>query len=79
MRRRTEYRRDGVFAVNLCTEAVNIIFQASGAGGLFRAGALQRQFREALGIVSHIAFSFDAAGANYGRVALGLASENPTL
>jgi len=61
------------------TEAVNTIFQASGAGGLFNAGALQRQFREAQAIASHIAFSFDAAGANYGRVALGLPSENPTL
>ena len=54
-------------------------FQASGAGGLFNAGALQRQFREAQAIASHIAFSFDAAGANYARVALGLPSENPTL
>ena len=30
-------------------------------------------------INSHIAFSFDAAGTNYGRVALGLPSENVTL
>ena len=79
MARRVAYRRDGAFAVNLCTEAVNILFKASGAGGLARAGAMQRQFREAHAIDSHIAFSFDAAGANYGRVALGLASENPTL
>jgi 3-hydroxy-9,10-secoandrosta-1,3,5(10)-triene-9,17-dione monooxygenase len=40
---------------------------------------LQRQFREAHAINAHIAFSFDAAGANYGRVALGLPSENATL
>ena len=79
MRRRTAYRRDGAFAVSLCTEAVDIVFKASGAAGLFRAGALQRQFREAHAIDSHIVFSFDAAGANYGRVALGLPSENPTL
>ena len=79
MTRRVTYRRDGAFAVNLCTEAVDIVFKASGAGGLARSGALQRQFREAHAIDSHIAFSFDAAGANYGRVALGLSSENPTL
>ncbi|HXT07322.1 MAG TPA: acyl-CoA dehydrogenase family protein [Roseiarcus sp.] len=79
MARRVAYRRDGAFAVNLCTEAVNILFKASGAGGLARAGAMQRQFRDAQAIDSHIAFSFDAAGANYGRVALGLPSENPTL
>ncbi len=79
MTRRVAYRRDGAFSVNLCTEAVNILFKASGGAALARAGAMQRQFREAQAIDSHIAFSFDAAGANYGRVALGLPSENPTL
>ena len=79
MARRVAYRRDGAFSVNLCTEAVNILFKASGGAALARAGAMQRQFREAQAIDSHIAFSFDAAGANYGRVALGLPSENPTL
>jgi 3-hydroxy-9,10-secoandrosta-1,3,5(10)-triene-9,17-dione monooxygenase len=58
---------------------VSLLFQASGAGGLYRAGALQRQFRDAHAVNSHIAFNFDAAGANFGRVALGLPSENPTL
>jgi 3-hydroxy-9,10-secoandrosta-1,3,5(10)-triene-9,17-dione monooxygenase len=40
---------------------------------------LQRQFRDAHAIKSHIAFSFDAAGINYGRIALDLPSENLTL
>jgi len=79
MARRVAYRRDGAFSVNLCTEAVDILFKASGAGGLTRTGIIQRQFREAHAIDAHIAFSFDAAGADYGRVALGLPSENPTL
>ena len=77
--RKTAYRRDGAFAVTLCTEAVSLLFQASGAGGLYRAGALQRQFRDAHAVNAHIAFNFDVAGSNYGRVALGLPSENPTL
>ena len=77
--RKTRYRRDGAFSVRLCTEAVDLLFTASGAGGLFSVGHLQRQFREAHAISSHIAFSFDAAGANHGRVELGLPSENPTL
>ncbi|XBO41791.1 acyl-CoA dehydrogenase family protein [Alsobacter sp. KACC 23698] len=76
---KTAYRRDGAYAVNLCTDAVSLLFQASGAGGLYRAGALQRQFRDAHAVNSHIAFNFDAAGSNFGRVALGLPSENPTL
>jgi 3-hydroxy-9,10-secoandrosta-1,3,5(10)-triene-9,17-dione monooxygenase len=76
---KTKSRRDGAYSVNLCTEAVSMLFAASGARGLFTTGALQRQFRDAHAINSHLAFNFDAAGTNYGRVALGLPSENLTL
>jgi len=76
---KTRMRRDGAYSVNLCTEAVSLLFAASGARGLYTSGALQRQFRDAHAINSHIAFNFDAAGTNYGRVALGLPSENLTL
>lgn len=79
MATKTRYRRDGAFSVNLCTEAVSLLFAASGARGLFTTGVLQRQFRDAHAINSHLAFNFDAAGINYGRVALGLPSENLTL
>jgi 3-hydroxy-9,10-secoandrosta-1,3,5(10)-triene-9,17-dione monooxygenase len=76
---KTRLRRDGAYSVNLCTEAVSLLFAASGARGLSTAGALQRQFRDAHAINSHLAFNFDAAGTNFGRVALGLPSENLTL
>ena len=76
---KTRMRRDGAFSVNMCTEAVSLLFAASGARGLFTSGVLQRQFRDAHAINSHLAFNFDAAGTNYGRVALGLPSENLTL
>ncbi len=79
MAAKTRLRRDGAFSVSLCTEAVSLLFAASGARGLFTTGALQRQFRDAHAINSHIAFNFDVAGTNYGRVALGLPSENLTL
>ncbi|MBR0730553.1 acyl-CoA dehydrogenase family protein [Bradyrhizobium japonicum] len=79
MATKTRYRRDGAFSVNLCTDAVSMLFAASGARGLFTTGVLQRQFRDAHAINSHLAFNFDAAGTNYGRVALGLPSENLTL
>ena len=79
MAAKTKMRRDGAYSVNLCTEAVSLLFAASGARGLYTSGALQRQFRDAHAINSHIAFNFDAAGTNYGRVALGLPSENLTL
>ncbi|WP_407169360.1 acyl-CoA dehydrogenase family protein [Bradyrhizobium sp. ORS 111] len=76
---KTKLRRDGAFSVNLCTDAVSLLFTASGARSLFTSGALQRQFRDAHAVNSHLAFSFDTAGTNYGRVALGLPSENLTL
>ncbi|HYW62799.1 MAG TPA: acyl-CoA dehydrogenase, partial [Bradyrhizobium sp.] len=76
---KTKSRRDGAYAVNLCTDAVSLLFAASGARGLYTSGALQRQFRDASAINSHIAFNFDAQGTNFGRVALGLPSENLTL
>ena len=79
MATKTRYRRDGAYSVNLCTEAVSLLFAASGARGLFTSGVLQRQFRDAHAINSHIAFNFDAAGTSYGRVALGLPSDNLTL
>jgi 3-hydroxy-9,10-secoandrosta-1,3,5(10)-triene-9,17-dione monooxygenase len=79
MAAKTKARRDGAFSVNLCTEAVSLLFAASGARGLYTSGALQRQFRDASAINSHIAFNFDAQGTNFGRVALGLPSENLTL
>ncbi len=79
MAAKTRSRRDGAFSVNLCTEAVSLLFAASGARGLYTSGALQRQFRDASAINSHIAFNFDAQGTNFGRVALGLPSENLTL
>jgi 3-hydroxy-9,10-secoandrosta-1,3,5(10)-triene-9,17-dione monooxygenase len=76
---KTRLRRDGAFSVNLCTEAVSLLFAASGARSLFTSGTLQRQFRDAHAVNSHLAFNFDTAGTNYGRVALGLPSENLTL
>src|SRR6202046_2864383 len=79
MAAKTKMRRDGAYSVNLCTEAVSLLFAASGARGLYMSGALQRQFRDAHAINSHIAFNFDAAGTHYGRVVLGLPSENLTL
>ena len=79
MSTKTRYRRDGAFSVNLCTEAVSLLFAASGARGLFTTGVLQRQFRDAHAINSNLAFNFDAVGTDYGRVTLGLPSENLTL
>lgn len=79
MLEKTRFRRDGAYAVKLCTEAVDMLYAATGAGGLYLANPAQRRFRDAHAIAAHLAFSSDMADAAYGRVALGLVPDNPTL
>jgi 3-hydroxy-9,10-secoandrosta-1,3,5(10)-triene-9,17-dione monooxygenase len=79
MATRTRYRRDGAYAVNLCTEAVDLLYRAAGARALFTRDHLQRQFRDAHAVAAHISFNFDVAGPAHGRVVLGLDPDNPTL
>ena len=62
--------------MTLGTESVSLLFQVI---GLCLDGALQRQFGDAHAVNAHIAFTFDVVGSSFGRVALGLPSENPTL
>lgn len=76
---KARWRRDGAYAVGLCTEAVGTLFTAAGAAAILQGNPLQRHFRDAHAIQSHIAFSFDIAGSLYGRVALGLEAGNPFL
>lgn len=79
MAEKLQYRRDGAFSVRLCTEAVDLLFTASGASGLFSRNHIQRAFRDAHAISAHIVFNCDVAGAAFGRAALGFTSDNPTL
>jgi 3-hydroxy-9,10-secoandrosta-1,3,5(10)-triene-9,17-dione monooxygenase len=73
------YRRDLAYATSLCTDAVDIVTGASGAAALYLSSPVQRRFRDAHGIAAHIAFSMDAAMSAFGRVALGIDADNPTV
>jgi 3-hydroxy-9,10-secoandrosta-1,3,5(10)-triene-9,17-dione monooxygenase len=73
------YRRDTALATALCTEAVDLLYAASGAHGLYTAGVAQRLFRDAHAVAAHIAFNMDVAAAAHGRVALGLDADNATV
>jgi 3-hydroxy-9,10-secoandrosta-1,3,5(10)-triene-9,17-dione monooxygenase len=79
METKLRYRRDTAFATELCTQAIDMLYTASGAQALFTRNALQRQFRDAHAMANHIAFNMDIATAAYGRVALGLESDNPII
>jgi 3-hydroxy-9,10-secoandrosta-1,3,5(10)-triene-9,17-dione monooxygenase len=73
------WRRDGAFAAQLCDRAMDAIFKTAGATGLYDEQPLQRAFRDFTAANQHITMMWDAQATTYGRIALGLPSDNPTL
>jgi 3-hydroxy-9,10-secoandrosta-1,3,5(10)-triene-9,17-dione monooxygenase len=76
---KAKFRRNGAYSTNLCVEAVDKIYQISGGGGIYSRNPVARAFRDIHAARAHIAFSMDVAGTTFGRVALGLGSDNPAL
>jgi 3-hydroxy-9,10-secoandrosta-1,3,5(10)-triene-9,17-dione monooxygenase len=76
---KARYRLEGAYAVDWAVRAVDIMFGLYGASGLYESGHAPRAFRDAHAVKQHFSFNTDIAGTTYGRVALGLASDNPTL
>ena len=71
---RARNKGDWGFAAKRSVQAVDTIFQASGGGGLFSTSRIQRFWRDAHAGAAHISMNWDAVGALYGRVTLGLPS-----
>jgi 3-hydroxy-9,10-secoandrosta-1,3,5(10)-triene-9,17-dione monooxygenase len=76
---KARYRLEGAYAVDWAVRAVDTMFGLSGAGGLYESGHTARAFRDAHAVKQHFSFNTDIAGTTYGRLALGLPSDNPTL
>lgn len=76
---KVRFRRDGAYAARLCTRAVDLLFEASGGDGLYDRQDIQRAFRDAHAANSHNALIWDAAATLYGKVALGIRIEHPTI
>lgn len=76
---KVRWRRDGAFSVQICRRAANALFEAAGDGGLYHRNPASRAYRDIQAIAAHIAYQMPVAGTMYGRVALGLDSENPNL
>ena len=68
---RVRNRRDHAFAADLSVRAVDLLYKMTGGAGLHNESALQRHFRDAHAIGSHIANNWDISGPLYGRVMLG--------
>ncbi len=73
------WRRNGAFAAQMCQRAMDVIFKSAGATGLYDDQPLQRAFRDLNAANAHISMMWDAQATTYGRVALGLPSDNQTL
>ena len=73
------FKRNLAYAVNLCTEAVDILHAMAGANGIYETYPLERIFRDAHSLAGHISFSFDAQASAWGMAALGGEVNNPTL
>jgi 3-hydroxy-9,10-secoandrosta-1,3,5(10)-triene-9,17-dione monooxygenase len=73
------FKRNLAYAVNLSTEAVDLLHAMAGANGIYEAYPLERIFRDAHALAGHISFSFDAQASAWGLVALGGEVDNPTL
>jgi len=73
------WRRDGAFSAGLCERAVDVLFKCGGGAALFDDHPLQRAFRDVHAATAHISMIWEPQATTFGRVALGLPSDNPTL
>src|SRR5262245_21496557 len=76
---KARYRLEGAYAVDWAVRAVDAMFGLAGASGLYESGPHARAFRDAHAVKQHFSFNTDIAGTTYGRAALGLPGDNPTL
>ena len=76
---KVRYRLEGAYAVDWAIRAVDVMYGLAGASGLYESGHAPRAFRDAHAVKQHFSFNTDIAATSYGRVALGLPGDNPTL
>lgn len=76
---RARYRAEGAYAAKLCCQAVDLITSASGGGGIYDKNPLSRAFRDIHAGTAHITQTWDPNAVTYGRIALGLDTDNPLL
>jgi resorcinol 4-hydroxylase (FADH2) len=69
---RIRNRRDHALAVRFCVQAVNELYAATGAGGLYLDNRMQRAWRDVNAIAKHISVNWDAVATMYGQHAFEL-------
>ncbi len=76
---RIRWRGEGAFAARLCVNAVDLLYTSSGGGGLYDHNPISRAFRDVHGAQAQITQSFDINSTTYGRLLLGLETDNKLL
>jgi resorcinol 4-hydroxylase (FADH2) len=69
---RTLLRRDFTFAVRKLREALDDLVKISGSSGLMDDNSIQRCWRDAHAISSHVVMNWDVPAENFGRMEFGL-------
>ena len=72
------WRRNAAYVANLCVDAIENLYKATGGRGAYKTNPIQRHYRDASVAITHISMSWDIMGAEYGRYVLGLGG-NPTI
>ena len=69
---------NAAYAANLCFDAVEGLYKATGGSGVYKTNTIQRHYRDASFGITHISMFWDVMGAEFGHYALGLGG-NPTI
>ncbi|HVU41009.1 MAG TPA: hypothetical protein VHD86_08170, partial [Xanthobacteraceae bacterium] len=69
---RTLLRRDFTYGVRSLREAMDDLVKISGSSGLMDDNSIQRCWRDAHAISSHVVMNWDVPAENFGRMEFGL-------
>jgi 3-hydroxy-9,10-secoandrosta-1,3,5(10)-triene-9,17-dione monooxygenase len=70
-------RMDAAYAISLCRQAIEIVFDASGGSSLTLSNPIQRMARDARALSQHAGLSLQPILETYGRSLLGLPTNTP--
>ena len=73
------FKRNVAYAMEQCTEAVDILHALAGANGLYDRYPMERLFRDQHALGAHIGFSWDAQAWPWALVAMGGEFSSPTM
>ncbi|MEO9338293.1 acyl-CoA dehydrogenase family protein [Mesorhizobium sp. SB112] len=76
---RTRFRAMAAYAGKLSSSAVNTVLEAGGGGVIYERNPIARCVADMIVANRHVTQNWDVNASTYGRVLLGLPSENPML